>query len=89
VASVFGALDPTINNLTLEQALKLGGGGINALIRHAVAALLNAAHPDVNSTAFPTPAHVIAATQAAVSGGTVEATKNAFEAANEAGCPLN
>jgi hypothetical protein len=89
VASVFGPLDPSIDGLTLEQALKLGGGGLNALIRHAVAALLNAAHPDVNSTAYPTPAHVIAATQAAVAGGTVEATKNAFEAANEAGCPLS
>lgn len=89
VASVFGPLDASIDGLTLEQALKLGGGGLNALIRHAVAALLNAAHPDVNSTAYPTPAHVISATQAAVAGGTVETTKNSFEAANEAGCPLS
>jgi hypothetical protein len=91
VASVFGLLDPSIDNRTLAQALAMNGGGLNALIRHAVAALLNAAHPDVNSVAYPTPASVIAATQAAVAGGaaTIESTKNAFEAANEAGCPLN
>jgi hypothetical protein len=91
VSSVFGPLDPSVDNLTLAQALALNGGGLNALIRHAVAALLNAAHPDVNSVAYPTPAAVIAATQAAVAGGAgaIEAQKNAFEAANEAGCPLN
>lgn len=35
-------------NPTLMEALNANGGGINALARHAVAALLNAAHPDVN-----------------------------------------
>jgi len=89
VASVFGPLDASVDGLTLEQALKQGGGGLKALMRHAVAALLNAASGDVNAVAFPTPADVIAATQAAVNGGDIEATKNAFEAANETGCPLN
>jgi hypothetical protein len=34
--------------LTLASVLRLGGGGLNALGREAVAALLNAASPDVN-----------------------------------------
>jgi hypothetical protein len=29
------------NSMTLEEALNLGGGGVNALLRHGVAALLN------------------------------------------------
>jgi hypothetical protein len=89
VASVYGPLDPSVDDLTLEEALKQGGGGLKALMRHSVAALLNAANPDVNSTDFPTTADVIAATQAAVNGGDIEGTKDAFEMANEAGCPLN
>jgi hypothetical protein len=32
---------------TLLQALELKGGGLNALMRQAVAALLNYAHPDI------------------------------------------
>jgi hypothetical protein len=86
-AAVFGRVVPGVT--TLEDALKAGGGGLNALARHAVAALLNAANPDVNQTAFPTPASVIAAFQAAFDSGNYEPTKNAFEAANEQGCPLN
>ena len=88
VVSVFGSVDGGgIDNTTLANALKLKGGGLNALVRHATAALLNASHPDVNST-FTT-AEVIAAVQAAVNGGDIEATKDAFEEANEEGCPLN
>jgi len=53
---------------TLLQALQQGGGGINALGRHAVAALLNAASPNVD---YPiTSADVIALTQAAINSGT-------------------
>jgi len=89
VESVFGLLDPSVDDVLLKDALKLKGGGLNALIRHAVAALLNSASPDVNSTAFGASAEVIAAAQAAVNGGDIEATKNAFEEANEEGCPLN
>jgi len=88
VASVFGPLDASVDNLTLEEALKLKGGDLNALMRHAVASLLNAASPGVNP-AYPTTAEVIAATQAAVNGGDIEAQKNLFEESNEEGCPLN
>ena len=35
-------------DITLIDALNLGGGGNNALARHAVAGLLSAAHPGVD-----------------------------------------
>jgi len=80
--NVFGV--PYSGNL--GSAVKARGGGENALARHAVAALLNAANPDV---AYPyTTAEVIAMVQAAYASGDFASTKNLFEAANEAGCPL-
>jgi hypothetical protein len=86
-ATVFGvALPGQPADLTLEQALDLGGGGVEALARHAVAALLNAAHPEVD---YPfTEAEIIALVQGAI-GGTqdVETVKNMFEAANELTAP--
>ena len=39
----------TIADPTLLHALNANGGGVNALARHAVAALLNASNPDVDS----------------------------------------
>jgi hypothetical protein len=75
---------------TLLDAVWARGGGLNALMRHAVAALLNASNPDVNPVAaFNTPAEVIDAFQAAFDSGDYETTKNLFAASNEAGCPLN
>ena len=77
-------------NPTLLQVLGFGGGGLNALSRHAVAALLNAAHPDVDPPlAIDTTAEVIALWQTAFDSGNaalIESTKNIFAAANEAGC---
>ena len=55
-----------------------------ALLRHAVAALLNAIHPDVNY--YYTPQQVFDMVHNAVD---FEATKNLFETQNEMGCPLN
>lgn len=72
---------------TLLQVLKQGGGGLKALGRHTIAALLNAASPDVASDA--TVAQVIAAFNAVYPGGDVEGLKNIFEASNEQGCPLD
>jgi hypothetical protein len=74
---------------TLLDVVKLGGGGLNALGRHTVAALLNAANPDVDYGM--TAAQVIAKFNAAYPGSSAayEALKNEFEAANERGCPLN
>jgi hypothetical protein len=65
-------------NITLETAMNLGGGGVNRLARHGVAALLSAAHPDVDSPY--TVAEVIALVQAG--------DADALADANELGCPL-
>ncbi|WP_017753912.1 hypothetical protein [Calidifontibacillus oryziterrae] len=83
--TVFGrdAFDP---NITLLQALELGGGGLNNLARQAVAALLSAAHPDV---AYPlTVAQVISMFQAAFDSGVFEPTALQFDEFNNLGCPL-
>jgi len=72
------------------DALWLKGGGLNALAREAVAALLNVAHPDVDYAL--TPEEVIAKVQGAVDSGKYKATKNEFEGYNDnsiGGCPLD
>jgi hypothetical protein len=84
--TVFGVNDP--DNPTLLQALQTGGGGFNALGRHAVAALLNASHPTIEY-AF-TAAQVIAKVQSAYANPTtVEAIKNELAAENERGADLS
>ncbi len=83
--SVFGRDVP--DDPTLHEALELPGGGLHALMRHTVAALLNGAHPDVDY-AFSVD-QVIAKFQAAFDRGEFEATKDEFEAANEGICPLD
>lgn len=79
----------TYEDPTLLQAVKANGGGVNALARSAVAALLNAAHPDVN---YPyDEAAVIAAVQAALdAGGSVigETATYFDDINNEFICPL-
>ena len=76
--TVFG-VDYFTPDITLEEALNLGGGGVYKLARHGTAALLNAANPDVN---YPlTEAQVIAAVQAGDSDLLAEY--------NELGCPLS
>jgi hypothetical protein len=73
---------------TLLQVLKLNGGGLNALGRHTVAALLNSASAGVDYDL--TPAQVIAMFNSAYPGSaaTYEGLKNTFERLNEQGCPL-
>jgi hypothetical protein len=83
--TVFG-VDASFDK-TLLGALQQGGGGEKALGRHAVAALLNAASPDV-SFAF-TEAQVISLVQNAYATGDFEGAKNLLEAQNQQGCPLN
>jgi hypothetical protein len=76
------------NGRTFLQVLQLGGGGKNALGRHTVAALLNAAHPNVAYDL--TVAQVIAKFNDVITNnGNVNALKNEFEALNEQGCPLS
>lgn len=83
--TVFGrdAFDPDI---TLEEAVSLGGGGLAALARAAVAALLNAAHPNI---VYPlTVAQVISMFQDAFDSGDFEPTALEFDELNNLGCPL-
>jgi len=72
---------------TLLQVLENGGGGLDALGRHTVAALLSSASSGVSYGM--TPAQVIAAFNAVFPGGNYEGQKNIFAALNERSCPLN
>ena len=82
--SVFADAFP---GMTLLDVLKQGGGGLKALGRHTVAALLNASSGDVNYGMSP--AGVIEAFNAAYASGSYAMLKGKFEYDNEMGCPLN
>ncbi|MDP9310890.1 MAG: hypothetical protein M3R24_08355 [Chloroflexota bacterium] len=78
------------SNITLLQALQLKGGGADALMRHATAALLNAASSGVDYY------YQISEIQQIVEQAFSTNTKEAYESAkdllaqrNEAGCGLN
>jgi len=74
-----------IDNPTLEQAINALGGGINALARHATAALLNS-QSGIN---YPlTSEQVILNFHNAFSSGEFETTKDMFDQFNELGCPF-
>jgi len=73
--------------MTLLQVLGQGGGGLNALGRHTVAALLNTASAGVDYDM--TTQGVIDAFNAVYPGGDYEGQKNIFAGYNELGCPLN
>lgn len=66
-------------DITLGDAINLGGGGVNKVARHGTAALISAAHPGVN---YP---YTVAQVIAIVQSGNVDP----LVAANEQGCPLN
>jgi hypothetical protein len=88
VDDAFDFVTPQFGDLTLLEALELEGGGVNALLRHAVAGLLNAANPNVSY--FYTVNQVIQLTTDALApGGDVEGTKDLFEYQNEMGCDLS
>lgn len=72
---------------TLGEVVALGGGGLNALGRGTVAALLNAASPDVDYE-FTT-AQVIAKFNAAFASGIYGPLYDEFTLENERGCPIN
>jgi len=94
--SVFDVPDSFgLDNVTLLQALSFNGGSgtsgaVRILLRAAVAALLNSAHPDVD---YPrTTADVIAAVNAALASNnrsTMLSLATALDADNNLGCPLN
>src|SRR5262249_3018184 len=80
--TVFGVTQES--GLTLLAALQRSGTGTNALARQAVAALLNAAHPDINYVY--TEAQVIALVKAAYANPSiVDSTAALLEAENERG----
>lgn len=77
---------------TIKEALfSSAGGGEEALMRHAVAAYLNAMHPLVNYP-ISSPAQVSSATNFGLQTGdpvTVEVLKDQLDAYNNLGCSLN
>jgi hypothetical protein len=72
---------------TFVQVMSTGGGGLNALGRHTVAALLNAASGGVDYDL--TAQEVIDGFNAVYPGGDYNGQKGIFEGFNEQGCPLN
>jgi hypothetical protein len=100
VGSVFDNESSAVTNATLVQALGFGGGpgvagGERILLRAAVAALLNSAHPDSESpdVDYPmTTAQVIAAVNAALASDdrdTMLDLAGDLDDLNNLGCPLN
>jgi len=85
-ASVFEDAFP---GMTLKDVLKQGGGGLKALGRHTVAALLNGANSDIDYGMSS--AEVIVAFNEVFPGSKSEYTalKNEFAYDNERGCPIN
>jgi hypothetical protein len=85
VGSVFSSAPASVANLTLLQALRNGGGGVNALTRHAIAALLGAAHPSVD---YPlTTTQIRAMVNGAFASGnaaTIESLKDTLDEFNNA-----
>jgi len=77
------------SNPTLLQALNANGGGINALARHATAALLDSSSDCVD---YPMSAgDIITAVQNAIAAGddAIQALHSQLAEYNEAGCPVN
>ncbi len=88
--TVFG--EDAFPGKTLQRVLATGGGGLNALGRQTVSALLNAQSPGVNFELSP--AAVISQFQAAFPGSAASYTtlKNSFESLTDVDgriCPLN
>jgi len=75
--------------MPLQQALGATGGGLNALLRHSVAAVLNASSPHVDYAM--TTSEIILSVQAAVAGGatSVENLKTKLDTYNNAGANLD
>jgi hypothetical protein len=82
----------TITDPTLLQALGANGGGVNAMIRHGVAAMLNAGSECVNYE-IDDPLQVIIMIEDTLNGApgayTVSELHYKFAEANEVGCPVN
>jgi len=79
--------DDAFPGKTLHMVLKQGGGGLKALGRHTVAALLSAASPGVSYDL--TESQVIDMFNAEYPDGDYTGLKNTFEYFNELGCPID
>jgi uncharacterized repeat protein (TIGR01451 family) len=79
------------SNPTLLEALDANGGGINALARHAVAALLNTCSECVDYAYSDVGALIADVHDAIVSGdaNAIQALHEELAYYNEAGCPVN
>jgi hypothetical protein len=90
VSSVFSAAPAGIGSKTLLAGLQEGGGQLDALTRHAIAAVLSAAHPDID---YPlTVAEIVAAVNAAYMSGdadVIEDLKDELDAFNNLGCDIS
>jgi hypothetical protein len=87
--SIFG-VNVASGDVTLLQALGSNGGGVNALMRHSAAALLNAANPNINYAYSES--QVISMTNAAINSGyasQIEQLKNEFDFQNNKGADLS
>ncbi|MFC4510687.1 T9SS type A sorting domain-containing protein, partial [Flavobacterium buctense] len=88
---VFTNAPASLANLTLLQALNLGGGGIYNLARQGVAALLNACSDEVNYAGYQDVEQSIidAVNQAYATGGNAPGILGSqLDTFNNAGCPL-
>jgi hypothetical protein len=90
VSSVFSAAPAPIGGKTLLAGLEQGGGQLDALTRHAIAAVLSAAHPDID---YPlTVSEIVAAVNAAYlsnDADVVEDLKDELDAFNNLGCDIS
>jgi len=83
----FNAEQCSSTDPTLLEAARCKGGGLSALARHAVAALLNSLSGSVDYDY--TTAEVKAMVKDAIDSGNYAAAKNKLADSNELGCPLN
>ncbi|MGQ0791027.1 MAG: hypothetical protein ACT4NJ_02245, partial [Nitrosopumilaceae archaeon] len=73
--------DQNTNGLTIIQALTLKDGKLNLLLRESVAAMLNAAHPDVK---YPyTVPQIMTMTQIAIANENYDDTLNLLKTLND------
>jgi hypothetical protein len=87
VDAVLSSVRERVPGRSLLDVLSTGGGGLEALGRHVVAALLNAASSGVSYNL--TTAQVVAEFGRVYPGGDYEGLKNRLAGYNEQGCPLN
>lgn len=73
---------------TLLDALKQGGGGVNALGRESTAALLNGQHDGVEYC-FPSTSRLFDDVKKAISIGAPSPLARRLDMLNNKGCPLN